>query len=679
MGFLYPLFLIAGIALAIPLLIHLFNLRRFKKMDFPSLRFLRLHTIQNKKMSQLQKKLLLTARLLCLAFLILAFAQPIWNSSKTGAGSRHAWVLYIDNSMSMDAQQGQQRLLDVAKNMAADWLAQSEITEIIVLSNDAMYNPKSLIKTEALQAIRNIEPVANEVNPESLVQALSAIKEQLFYSEVTGVVFSDMHANIWATTQPISLEENLELLLAPVAFEAPIYNTYVDTVYFLEQPSDPSIPVPLVTEIRSTGGTHQLDFQVQVDQQARSTRQILVSPTDTLITDTTMISLPSGRWSQIQSGFQSAVLSFDDQYFLTASIPVNDQVLVFNEGSANAYLTSAFAARRGILPLQKNLTTPLDIPNNALALIAFQGMTKLSIDQGQSIRKLLEEGHSVLMVFGKNASLSALNEGLKEIGPIQIVGIDTQMQQTVDLQVGHPLIRDVLQHTAENLQLPYSRYGYKIKAGITAGGQDLLRYRDGAPFVSQYQIGTGKLYLIASPLDASAGNLHTSYLFAPILHKMTVNGGNTSVYTAEVGQLQPIFVPSSGQKTAAEPVTMHKGEHKMVPRQKPRGMGTEVFLPDQIKEAGFYNVENPTGEDIMVGINFNRKESDIKAATEEQMLEKFSNKNVRFFKNPQSLASYGQSGSSFPLWKIAVFIALCMFVFETYLLASPPKKAQAKA
>lgn len=648
-------------------------------MDFPSLRFLRLHLVQNKKMNQVQKKLLLTARLLCLAFLILAFAQPIWNQSKVGRGGKHTWVLYIDNSMSMEAQSGQQRLLDLAKNMAADWLAQSDISEIIVLSNDALFNPKSLTKTEALQAIRNIEAGTNEVGPERLVQAVLAAKEQLFFTDISCVVFSDMQANIWAKQQPLTLDDDLEILLAPVTFEAPVYNAYVDTVYFLEQPSDPSIPVPLVTEIRSTGGSHTLDFQVLVDQQARSTRQIAIAASDTLVLDTTMISLAAGRWNVIQSGFQTSVLSFDDQYFVAARIPVNDQVLVFNEGNTNAYLTAAFAARRGILPLQKTLSTPLDIPNNPLSLIAFQGLTKMNAEQGKSIRNLLDEGHSVLLVFGKNASLPSLNEGLNEIGPIQVTGVDTQMQQTVDLQVAHPLIRDVLRQTADNLQLPFSRYGYKIKAGITAGGQDLLRFRDGSPYISQYQIGSGKLYLIASPLDATAGNLHSSYLFAPIIHKMTVNGGSSSVYAAEIGQIQPLFVPSSGNKTTAEPVSLQKSEYRIVPRQQAKGMGTQVFLPEQIKETGFYDLVNPAGEDLVAGINFSRNESIITPATEEEIMAKFGDKNVRFFKNPQSLAAYGKGGSSFPLWKIAVFIALCMFIFETYLLASKPSVARAAA
>src|ERR1700744_6600077 len=103
-SFLYPLFLVAGLALAIPVLIHLFNLRRYKTVFFPHTRFLKNIQLNSRRQSQVRYKWLLAARLLFLASLILAFAQPWFNRhTKKDIGNK-LQVIYMDNSYSMSVK-----------------------------------------------------------------------------------------------------------------------------------------------------------------------------------------------------------------------------------------------------------------------------------------------------------------------------------------------------------------------------------------------------------------------------------------------------------------------------------------------------------------------------------------------------------------------------------------------
>ncbi|MBK7296322.1 MAG: BatA domain-containing protein [Flavobacteriales bacterium] len=121
MSFLHPAFLWALAALSIPVLIHLFQLRRFKRIDFPNVRFLAEITQQTRARKKVQHWLVLLARLLALASLVLAFAQPYIPSANTNvvAGQR-AVSLYVDDSYSMDGQNAQGRLLDQARKGAQD-------------------------------------------------------------------------------------------------------------------------------------------------------------------------------------------------------------------------------------------------------------------------------------------------------------------------------------------------------------------------------------------------------------------------------------------------------------------------------------------------------------------------------------------------------------------------------
>ena len=76
MKFLYPQFLWALFAIAIPIIIHLFNFRRFKRVYFSNVALLKQVDLETKKSSKVRHLLVLLARILAITCLVLAFAQP---------------------------------------------------------------------------------------------------------------------------------------------------------------------------------------------------------------------------------------------------------------------------------------------------------------------------------------------------------------------------------------------------------------------------------------------------------------------------------------------------------------------------------------------------------------------------------------------------------------------------
>ena len=95
---LYFLFL-----LIVPILVHLFQLRRFKKEYFTNVRFLKILSIQTRKSSKIKKWLLLACRLLLLTCIILAFAQPFFESKDSKNANNEMYII-LDNSFSMQAK-----------------------------------------------------------------------------------------------------------------------------------------------------------------------------------------------------------------------------------------------------------------------------------------------------------------------------------------------------------------------------------------------------------------------------------------------------------------------------------------------------------------------------------------------------------------------------------------------
>ena len=103
MHFKHPEILYFLFLLVIPILVHLFQLRRFKKEYFTNVQFLKELSIQTRKSSKLKKWLLLATRLLILAALIFAFAQPFFQAKDNKNATNEMYII-LDNSFSMQAK-----------------------------------------------------------------------------------------------------------------------------------------------------------------------------------------------------------------------------------------------------------------------------------------------------------------------------------------------------------------------------------------------------------------------------------------------------------------------------------------------------------------------------------------------------------------------------------------------
>ena len=107
MSFVYPWFLFAALVISIPIIIHLFYFRKFKKIYFPNVRFLKELKEEKNAIEKLKKRLALASRILALLFLVLAFTQPFIRKNTTNKPKGNTAVsIYVDNSFSMSLQDG---------------------------------------------------------------------------------------------------------------------------------------------------------------------------------------------------------------------------------------------------------------------------------------------------------------------------------------------------------------------------------------------------------------------------------------------------------------------------------------------------------------------------------------------------------------------------------------------
>jgi hypothetical protein len=138
MSFLFPSFLWGLLAISVPIAIHIFNFRRTKKVYFTNVAFLKAVETKTRSIRQIKHWLILAARILAIACLALAFAQPFLpTENRLSVDQRGITSLYLDNSLSMESELNNKRYLDIATSKLSDLLGIfKNATSLQLVTND---------------------------------------------------------------------------------------------------------------------------------------------------------------------------------------------------------------------------------------------------------------------------------------------------------------------------------------------------------------------------------------------------------------------------------------------------------------------------------------------------------------------------------------------------------------
>src|SRR5262245_42995564 len=229
MSFSYPSFLWALTALAIPIIIHLFNFRKTTRIFFSNTRFLeqvRQETTQKRKLKQY---LVLASRLLFIFFLVMAFAQPFLPAREQITSGREI-TMYVDNSYSMLSAVGEKvRALDAAINFSKEIVSMfpPETRYKLVTNDFAPFSNTFRTKSETLDLLTQIRlsPVSRTF--QEVRQRIGDQPQDIFW-------ISDFQKSTTGNISSVVTDSLQSWRLVPIRLESAT-NVLVDSVY-LEDP-----------------------------------------------------------------------------------------------------------------------------------------------------------------------------------------------------------------------------------------------------------------------------------------------------------------------------------------------------------------------------------------------------------------------------------------------------------
>jgi hypothetical protein len=121
--FLSPLLIWGTLLGVIPLIIHLLNRRRFRRVEWAPMHYLKLTIQRNRRRIELEQLLLLLLRISLPVLLFLYLARPVLNPTGLehwlGLGDRSSQVVLVDDSLSMGYAMGEATAFSRALQMAA--------------------------------------------------------------------------------------------------------------------------------------------------------------------------------------------------------------------------------------------------------------------------------------------------------------------------------------------------------------------------------------------------------------------------------------------------------------------------------------------------------------------------------------------------------------------------------
>ncbi|MFN0216085.1 MAG: BatA domain-containing protein [Saprospiraceae bacterium] len=687
MQFLFPAFLAAIAVISIPIIIHLFYFRRFKRVYFTNVRFLKEVKEETSNRQKLRNLMVLLMRCLAIIAMVLAFAQPFIPLSSGVKKGERAVSIFVDNSFSMNALSQDAPLLELAKQRARDIVSAYNLADRFqILTNDFEGRDQRLISKE--DALSRIEEIRNSPASRELSKVL--IRQQQCFNtgkqeNKTAYLVSDFQTNIADVTNFRDTIIDVKLVPMRAVQER---NVSVDSAWFENPVQILNQPANLVVKLsnRSDDAASDLRLSLQHDGQTKPVGAISI-PARSSRLDTVSFTILHAGWHEARLSVTDYPIQFDDDYYLSFHVAERINVLAVNGLSDNKYLNNAFLGAK-YFHLDNADARSLDYSRFAnYQLIILNELTTISSGLANELKTFCQNGGNVLAFPTQTADLDSYNAFLQNFAAGNLGAYEPTPRQASQVNTEEFVFRDVFLNKSANLRLPNTQGNFKI---APARGEQILSYRDGSALLSKFPQGEGALYFSAAPLNEQISDLvRNGEIFVPMLFKMAIAGTKSRQIAYTIGKDEVLeskhqvsasgetnyklrAVDGSSSTANPPPSTVHRPPSvEFIPEQ--RIFGSRVLLTPgtQLQDAGWYQLRLQ-GDSTLAefAFNYNRKESDLRFKTDDILAEGLP-------KNMTVLATSAEANFSqvvdeqergIVLWRWCVVFALLFLALEVLFL-----------
>ncbi|NJL14945.1 MAG: hypothetical protein HC913_19405 [Microscillaceae bacterium] len=677
MSFVYPQFLWALLALSIPIIIHIFNFRRVRRVYFSNVRLLKEVKTETNSFRRLKHLLILLSRLAFLAFLVLAFAQPYLPSANQQKIKNLSGLvsMYVDNSFSMQNELGNDRYLDLATRYVQDLLPVFPESARFQLLTNAFEN-----KEQYPVSAREVEDrltelgFANEFRDfatvykrqKSLLDRYAGAKaNQVFW-------FSDFQKSTAGDLSKIQLDTLNQYYLVPIKSEK-TPNLLIDSLWF-ENPFIKALEsnrVNVRLKSYSEESYQDLMLRMFIDEQQVSTTSVDIGPRESVVANFNFTVKGEGL-KPAKISFEDFPVTFDNEYYFAINASPKVRILQLFASPQSRFVENVYASET-VFEISSFNANNLDYNRiEGTELVVLNELENVEGELANKLRAFVQAGGS-LLVFPNPKSQNSLAGFLSSlsVGGVRALELDSlgtgRANELELLNVNHPFFQGIFEKVPTNMNMPYAN----AVLAWANNGDNLLSFKNSRPFFTRFQAGAGKVYVSASPLEVRFSNFAKHALFVPIMYKIAADSKTKGERPAFTFQEKNIRVGLDRPATN-QVYKLVKDGLEIVPDQRIVGNELVFDMPEQALPAGHYRLmldKNPVG---LLAFNYDKAESDMRFYTLEEIKKTFGGqKNVQVYDFANSrnfIQDFEQRNLQTNLWKYMLMLALGFFLLEILLI-----------
>jgi hypothetical protein len=630
---LYFLFL-----LIVPVLVHLFQLRRFKKEYFTNVRFLKELSIQTRKSSKIKKWLLLACRLLLLTCIILAFAQPFFESKDKKNASNEMYII-LDNSFSMQAKGKKGELL---KRAIQELLEETpENANFSLLTNTDTYWDTD-IKTIRSE-LQNLKYSATPFQLDNILAKISAHKSA-FKKDI--VVITD--AVGLTPNQLKNMDtDNVPYFIIPKAEQK--NNVAIDSV-FIHQTLDDFYELSINT-INYTEDFKPVSMALY-NQNKLIAKTIIDFKTKK---QTINFTIPKQAFHGYVS-IEDNDLAYDNKLFFSISKIKKNNIISIGTPEKNNFLSRIYTndefnyASFTLNSLDYNTIDKQDA-------IVLNELDEIPQALQTTLKSFVKKGGNLIVIPSETASTTDLNTLLSPFGNIQFKTLESNEKQITKINFSHPLFAGVFENKTNNFQYP------KIKSDFTVSSTSpsVLTFEDQSPFLTAIKTAVSSVYVFSGPINTDNSNFQQSPLIVPVFYKMALSKLNNGINANTIGDNTSYIVDVNLSKD--EILTVKNADEQFIPVQQLLNNKVQLFFNDYPEKSGNYTIYDSKKPIENISFNYPRTESNLEQVNESILSNyKTSDSISTIFDTLQSSRSDNQ------IWKWFIIFALLFLALEMAII-----------
>ncbi len=691
MIFLNPAILFGLLAASIPVIIHLFNLRKLKKIEFSTLTFLK--ELQKNKIRKIKLKqwILLALRVLIILFVVMAFARPALQSIQIGgttSAAKTTAVFILDDTFSMSVVDQKGSYFNQAKEIIKQVLLQlQEGDEVgLILVSDKMNENK--LTSNLSEFIKNVDQLdlsfaSGDLNSATTRASQLISESKNFNKEI--YVLSDFQKNkITKENLNNDLSELLNESIRLYSFDLSdkdIFNLSVDELKINNQIFEKDKPVSFSVTItnNSKQDVNSAVVSMFINDERASQKSFDVRAGQSTIVEIEAIPKTNG-FIDVVAEIETDEIDQDNKRFASLFIPEKISVGLFTENQNDlTYVDLALQiAGEGKYQIERkslNQLTAQQLNKYQTIIISANTITS-GIEQ---LKNFVQSGGGVILFPSSNQDAIKLNELYSQLG-LRINSTFVGNVNTSDLKIkfdktdfNHPVFQNIFQNDdKKKYESPELNAYYKL----TSSGNQLISLVDGSSFLSEINIGKGKVYVFNSAPVLSWSDFPIKSIFAPLMNKSVA-------YLASKERDENVFL--AGEEVNINLKNTNVSQIKIVKPNKSDefinlkdNSGRDYLAYSNTNISGSYKFYSADKSIENISINTDPTESKMEYADEyefENYLEQinFAGKYVSIDKDENISQKIMQARFGSELWRYFLLIAIFLALVEMTIARNAKK------